>query len=180
MPDLRENRNSTEKGRLYLLDTQRKRSKSNKGALLRSADEVDHAIENGESAENVRKFYSEWLCTYENYLEANELIYNNLTDPAEKYNQSDIFQTENANFIQFKQKAEHWFNSLPNTFEIPASNISIAKSVKSNLSNRSSCGSARSKSSQLSMIKIKEEQKKAELLAKADALCKKQELDKAK
>ena len=167
--DEKRERTHTEKGLEYTLTLkQAERSRLIK-ALTVTSNDLKTLMQRSTDPNEVKPTYSKWLSEYEELLNIHDQYQRLTENPTEKQLDDARFQERHDKFISTKQSAEQWFSV---NSQLPA------RSVRSNRSYRS--GSSRSSSSQLSMAKLKEEQRKAELLAREKSLDEKKFIEEEK
>jgi hypothetical protein len=129
---------------------------------------LEELLKSTGDASRVRVAYSDWLVRYEAILLVHQDCLKLCASTGEQMDDDTHFDTNREFFKSFKQSVEQWFAT--NWQSVPSTRTSVTKS-----SRRSSKAS-----SQLSSAKLKESQKRVELLARAEALKEKQELEDAK
>jgi len=166
-------RTMTEKGAGYSLEVKR----SNRHENIRKLNKISEYIfqllqETTSSVTIVKTEYSIWLNYYEDLLLSHD-EYSKLLSEEDKKIDNEQFQKHNTNFMNLKQSVEKWFS------ERSAQNLQKFKDedTYTSISTRASTRASSRASTQLSMAKMKESQRQAELKARASALTKKQEIE---
>ncbi|XP_062567166.1 CAP-Gly domain-containing linker protein 1-like [Saccostrea cucullata] len=164
----------TKKGLEYQMDRKSKYRRACEGALVALSDNIQQLLITSTDANEVKELHKKWLKAYDELLYSHESFQDLLKQSSEDEEKDDKeFQERNKRFQEVKDSVEQWF--AKHARERTPSQVSFdAKSVKSRRSHSSKA------SSQISLEKLKEGQRKAELLAKASALDEQRKLEAAK
>ena len=158
-------RTMTEKGFTYHLERRfnfRKRADKELSNLSRNIKEL--LLQNPDR-KTVKHEHARWLQIYEELLIAHDEYQNLIPTSTEKVSDDETFHRRNREHISLKEKVEDWILK----HSTPIDN----RSMRSKTTSRTS-------SSHIAKEKIKEHQRKAELVARATALTQKRELEQAK
>ncbi|XP_060582175.1 uncharacterized protein LOC132738634, partial [Ruditapes philippinarum] len=165
MKGLEYNKEIKSKARLRMIETLNTKTEELKGLLQHETSDK----------QTVKGVYSSWLNNYEQLLIAHEQ-YKKLLNETELHDDNSQFENITSDYAYVKHEAEQWFLkncSVPETSE--------QLETKSHHSGSSRSSSRHSSiSSNLSIAKMKENQRKAELLARASALKEQRKLEEAK
>lgn len=164
-------RTHTEKGLEYHLDRKSKYRRGCENKLVSLSEDIEELLTTSTDVNEVKELYKKWLKVYDELLFTHESLQGLLKLSTGSGESDDKeFQDRNSRFHKVKDSVEQWFakhSMQPTPKKIPSD-------VKSRLS------SASKTSSQISLEKLKESQRKAELLAKASALDEQRKLEAAK
>lgn len=184
--DIRE-RKLTEKGLSYNLDLKQKERSRLMKVLTGLSNELERLMSESTQTATVKTIHSKWINIYEKLLETHDQYQNLIEDVNDKHVDNAWFQDKNSVFIAVNKTAMQWFavnkaNSIPSQGKHKDEDVESHRSARSHASTgsrRSSAGSSH-RSSHLSVAKLKEEQRKVELLARAEAIAEKKQLEEAK
>ncbi|XP_061180168.1 uncharacterized protein LOC133188682 [Saccostrea echinata] len=142
--------------------------------LVALSDSIQELLTTSTDANEVKELHKKWLKAYDELLFSHESFQDLLKLSSEDGEKDDKeFQERNVRFQKVKDSVEQWF--AKHSKQHSPSQVSFdVKSLKSRLSHTSKA------SSQIFLEKLKEGQRKAELLAKASALDEQRKLEAAK
>ena len=155
---------TTEKGLAYQKSIKFKEREVAIRMLDKASEQLRNLIDGNPNVSDVRKVYTTWSTLYENCLDTHD-IYINLLNKDELTN--DMFYEKDVDYKLLKRNSEKFILTHERA-------PSIAASRRSVLSKTSSIAS------QISLAKLKENQRKAELLAMAKSLEGKERLEQEK
>ena len=157
----------TEKGLIYSLEQKLKVRQSCYRKLSNLSDDVNELLSENPDKEKVKNVYKKWMQNFEELIVLHKDYQKLLSSsPTEQTTDDEEFQAKCDRFKTVKDSVEVWMLRHVTSDD---------KSVRSKLT----C-SSKSSSSRLSMEKLKEQQRKAELIARASALSQRRELEEAK
>ena len=155
--------------------------------LFSLSNEIERLMSETTETTKVKTIHSKWINVYESLLETYDQYQNLLEDVNDKQVDNAWFQDKNIAFLSINKAAQQWFavnkaNSIPSQGTPRDDDGKSRKSARSHTSYGSRRSSANSShhSSHLSVVKLREEQRKAELLARAEAITEKKLLEEAK
>ncbi|CAC5386643.1 unnamed protein product [Mytilus coruscus] len=160
-------RKTTEKGLLYNLELKQKERTKLLKSLNGVYDELEQLTSETKDTDTVKQVYTTWVSLYEQLLVSHEQFQNLLKVEHDRELDEAWFQERNKNFITLNDNVEQWFisNQVPKI---------VVTSAQEDSMSRISRGSRPQEPAV-------EEQRKAELLARANSLAdKKKELEEAK
>ncbi|CAG2209462.1 unnamed protein product [Mytilus edulis] len=141
-------------------------------------DELEQLTSETKDTDAVKQVYTTWVSLYEQLLVSHEQFQKLLEVDHDRELDDAWFQERNKNFIILNDNVQQWFisNQVPKIVVTTAQEDSMSRISRGSRRSRTSS----SASSQLSTAKLKEEQRKAELIARANSLADKKELEEAK
>ncbi|CAG2235127.1 unnamed protein product [Mytilus edulis] len=171
-------RKMTEKGLLYNLELKQKERTKLLKSLNGVCDELEQLTSETKDTDAVKQVYTTWVSLYEQLLVSHEQFQKLLEVDHDRELDDARFQERNKNFIILNDNVQQWFisNQVPKIVVTTAQEDSMSRISRGSRRSRTSS----SASSQLSTAKLKEEQRKAELIARANSLADKKELEEAK
>ncbi|VDI41133.1 Hypothetical predicted protein [Mytilus galloprovincialis] len=171
-------RKMTEKGLLYNLELKQKERTKLLKSLNGVCDELEQLTSETKDTDAVKQVYTTWVSLYEQLLVSHEQFQKLLEVDHDRELDDAWFQERNKNFIILNDNVQQWFisNQVPKIVVTTAQEDSMSRISRGSRRSRTSS----SASSQLSTAKLKEEQRKAELIARANSLSDKKELEEAK
>ncbi|VDI00949.1 Hypothetical predicted protein [Mytilus galloprovincialis] len=171
-------RKMTEKGLLYNLELKQKERTKLLISLKGVCDELEQLTSETKDTDAVKQVYTTWVSLYEQLLVSHEQFQKLLEVDHDRELDDAWFQERNKNFIILNDNVQQWFisNQVPKIVVTTAQEDSMSRISRGSRPSRTSSSAY----SQLSTAKLKEEQRKAELIARANSLADKKELEEAK
>ena len=181
-------RKLTEKGLMYSMNLYRNQRTRLIKSLTILSGELERLISQPGDVDLVRPVYSKWIGIYEELLETHDKYQAIFTDLNDKQVDNASFQDKNRVFLSTNQSAKDWFilnkakTISPQHIVQDDQRSHRSGSVRSHRSSgaRSHRSARSSNASHISKAKLMEEQRKVELLARAEALSEKKQLEEAK
>ncbi|XP_069105757.1 uncharacterized protein [Argopecten irradians] len=163
-------RTKTAKGKQYQIEIKLKNRLSGIKALDKLSSDIEILLSESNDQKKIKDMYSLWLNQYEEILQIHDEL-QCLMEETESVTDGNWFKGKNSMYVDLKHAVERWFLDKK---EIPALCASRDKSdTVSQTSSRTS-----SRASQISIAKLKESQRKVELLTRKAALEQQFELEK--
>ncbi|XP_006819133.1 uncharacterized protein LOC102802549 [Saccoglossus kowalevskii] len=172
----------TDKGFEYAMEINRKKLKSLCTQLHAMTDQILGQMETPTDVNVVRKKYTAWMEVYEEFLDTHDAYVKYLSGQEQWEFQSSWFEKDERAFQGFNRKVSDWISKQDSqsrkTHGIsPEDSVSTVGTYTRNRLGRYQSSVASSRSSLLSAARLKEEQRKAELLARVAALDQRKKLE---
>ena len=169
-------RTLTEKGLQYQIELKAKTRHKAWKQLQAKTNHINSMFIEVVTRQERQLLYSHWMTLYEQFMDSDEEYIHLLSAEMTKEDRSSWFDEQYEQFEHFKGKIQSWISNSGSATSVKQ------EDVKSHHSGSQRSGSSRTPSmrSTLSSARLKEEQKRAELLVKASALEQKRKLEQAK
>ena len=166
-------RQMTEKGAAYNLETRNIKKDRLFGKLTKTSTELSDLLAKDPSCSKVKSIHQEWLHLYDCLLEAHENYFSLLT-VKELQKENYLFQISSATFRDLKSTTEEL------VFKSPRARTMESKQIEDDLQSNMSRYTDKSVASQISAELLSESTKRADLLARAASLEEKLALEQEK